>query len=149
MLFFSDFVSFYLKRLLTETFYLDGLNILGWISVIVSTVNKQACHRMGYCHKSTIILFVSKWHHLVWKHELFINKLTTCNGCRRHDLCRKLCIAIDLCTHCRLMLWGMIAQYHTVKNKFFNFFFASLFTAEINGTTTRAMYQEFGLDLED
>lgn len=47
------------------------------------------------------------------------------------------------------MLGGMTAQYHTVKNKFYNFYFLFLFIAELNGTTTRAMYQEFGLDLED
>ena len=47
------------------------------------------------------------------------------------------------------MLGGMIAQHHTVKNKFYNFYFLFLFIAELNGTTTRAMYQEFGLDLED
>ena len=44
---------------------------------------------------------------------------------------------------------GMTAQYHTVKNKFYNFNLLCLFIAELNGTTTRAMYQEFGLDLED
>ena len=31
------------------------------------------------------------------------------------------------------------------QKKLYNFYF----TAEINGTTTRAMYQELGLDLED
>ena len=41
---------------------------------------------------------------------------------------------------------------HTVNDLMINgsfYYVFFLFTAELNGTTTRAMYQEFGLDLED
>lgn len=46
-----------------------------------------------------------------------------CIGCIGHDLCRKLRIAFRFLHALRLMLGGMAAQYHTVKNKFYNFHF--------------------------
>ena len=91
-----------------------------------------------YCHEVGKILFVNK-----------LSMPYYCISCIGHDLCRNLCITVTPLMPSRLMSGGMTAKYHTVKNKFYNFYFLFLFTAELNGTTTRAMYQEFGLDLED